>query len=128
MLASAAVIGAIFLGGVVARVPKARRALAKAAERWHEMHTPGAGRDRVLDPMVLDLVTALRAAGVSHYRFTPGLGEEITLSPFIVEASWPIACSTVDENVVGYVKEFESRPGCAVRAVVGKLALAHCPL
>jgi hypothetical protein len=115
-------------GAVASRTPKGRRALGAAAARWREMHTPGGGRARIMDADVLGMVAAMQAAGVRTYRFTPKLGDEITIAPFLVEASWPIEVRLEDETVVGYVADFPPRADCAVKAVVGRLSLAHCHL
>jgi hypothetical protein len=98
------------------------------ANRWREVHKPGSGRERVLHPDVLRMVTAMQAAGMRTFRFTPALGNEIKIAPFLLEASWPIECRLADENVVGYAEDFRSRAECVVVNTAGGLALARCHL
>ena len=112
----------------LARRPTGTRALHAVVSRWHEMHTPGSGRERVLSPDVLATVAALQRAGARSFRFTPSLGDEIRIAPFVLEASWPIECRLTDENVVGYARELQARPDCVVLNVAGELALARCHL
>ena len=111
-----------------ARLPVARRTLARVARRWTEIHTPGAGRDRILDPRVLGIAAKLGEQGIRTYRLTSRLGGSIGLAHYIVEAAWPIECREQDTNVVGYVSDFRERADCAVVASAGELAIAHCPL
>jgi hypothetical protein len=120
----------VFVSGlaVFAHQPRGARVLHALGRRWHEMHTPGSGRESVLPPDVLDTVTAMQKAGVRTFRFTPELGNSIGIAPFLVEAIWPIECRLEDENVLGYVHEFPGRPDCRVVGVHGELALAHCRL
>ena len=110
----------------LARPHLASRLLHSGAARWREMHTPGGGRDRILQPDVLQIVASMRKLGWQHYRFAPRLENDVEVSPFIVEASWPIRCRLSDDNVVGYRDELTTGSSCQLIDVIGKYALAHC--
>jgi hypothetical protein len=125
--ARASVVAAWVLGLAVvgAAGPGAARALV---DRWREIHTPGSGRERVLTPDVLAVVAALESAGARSYMFTAALASETGIAPFVLEASWPIECRLSAQHVVGYAHELAARGDCVLLRVVGKVAVARCPL
>jgi hypothetical protein len=128
LVLGAAVVGFVGAGLAATRRPAGARAVRAIVLRWHELHTPGSGRERVLEPEVLSLVAALERAGGRTFRFTPSLASDVAIAPFLLEASWPIECRLTAEEVVGYAREFPSRRDCVVLNVAGRLALARCHL
>jgi hypothetical protein len=104
------------------------RAFRGLASRWHEIHTPGSGRARVLAPDVLEVATALQRAGAGTFELTPSLASEAAIAPFVLEASWPARARTSAAHVVGYARELVPRSDCVVLHVGGRLALARCHL
>ena len=124
VLVAVALVGGPALA--IKRSPRIGRLVQAAAARWREMNSPDTGRDRVLDPEVIGIVGAMKAAGWRHYAFASRLENDVALSPFIHETAWPIVCRLSDDNLVGFVDELRGQSSCAVIAVIGELALGHC--